>query len=262
MNKEIYFNELSVSDGVKWSHDDLSELGQLFLQLKKFGISTCRISGEVLTEMEVNLPSDYMGNTARILLHTMFKQPFESSAVEERQDDYYLHKWTYQGRDCYGLALAFIVDSLSYSKNSLEWDKATLEIYRDSVAVDVRNISNVSHVQEHSTWIESQLEPVLIETSLLPEQKSISLRDDHGKDKLEKFAKILCRSPYVEKIINSLEFRPWTNKFIGGIKENGVVELILVWEEQRCGVVVQTTGRNRRETEKIAEILQEKYGHR
>ena len=262
MNKEIYFNELSVDDGVKWSHDDLRELGQVFLKLKEFGISTCRISGDVLTELEVNLPRDYIGNNARILLHTMFKQPFESSAVEERQDEYCVHKWTYQGRECYGLALAFIIDSLSYSKTSPEWDKATLEICRDTVTVDVRNISNASHVREHSAWLESQIEPVLVKTSLLPEQKSIRLRDDHGKDKLEKFAKSLRRSPYVEKIINSSEFKPWTNKFIGNVEENGVVELILVWEEQRCGIVVQTTGRNRRETEKIAKILEEKYGHR
>lgn len=262
MNKEIYFNELSVDDGVKWSHDDLRELGQVFLKLKEFGISTCRISGDALTKLLVNLPKDLTGNNARMLLNTMFKYPFESSVVEERQDDYYLHDWTYQGRECYGLALAFIADSLSYSNNSPEWDKAILEICRDTVAVDVRNISNASHVQEHSIWLESQIDPVLVETSLLPKQKTISLRDDHGKDKLEKFAKLLCRSPYVEKIINSLEFRPWTNKFVGDIKGNGLVELILVWEEQRCGMLVQTTGRNRRETEKIAEILQEKYGHR
>ena len=262
MNKEIYFNELSVDDDMKWSHDDLRELGQVFLKLKEFGISTCRISADALTELEVNLPRDYMGNNARILLHTMFKQPFESSAVEERQDEYYVHKWTYQGRECYGLALAFIIDSLSYSKTSPEWDKATLEICRDTVAVAVRNISNASHVREHSTWLESQIEPVLVKSSLLPEQKSIRLRDDHGKDKLEKFAKSLRRSPYVEKIINSSEFKPWTNKFISDIDENGVVELILVWEEQRCGIVVQTTGRNRRETEKIAKILEEKYGHK
>lgn len=262
MNREIYFNELSVNNGVAWNEDNLRDLGQVFRELKKLGISTCRISGEDLSGLEINLPRNPIGNNARMLLHTMFKYPFESPVVEERQDDYYLHEWTFKGQTCYGLALAFIADSLSYSVSSREWNKTILEIQRDRIAVCVRNISNASHVQEHSAWIESQTEPVLVKTLLIPEQKSVNLRDDHGKDKLKEFAKCVLRSPYVEKVINSLEFRPWTNKFIGGIKENGVVELILVWEAQRCGIAVQTTGRNRRETEKIAEILKEKYGHR
>lgn len=262
MSKEIYFNELSVMDEVNWPDSALKELGQTFLKLKKLGMSTCRISGDVLTKLELGLPNNGNGNNARILLHTMFKHPFESPLVEKRQDDYYSHEWTFRGENCYGLALAFIADSLSYSMSSTEWDKSIIKIQRDMVDVPVRNISKACHVQEHSTWLESQVEPELVMTSLQPEEKPIKLRDDHGKDKLLEFSKSILRNPYVEKVINSVEFKPWTNKFIGNVYDNGMIELILVWEEQRCGIVVQTTGRNRAETAKIAEILQKKYGHR
>lgn len=34
------------------------------------------------------------------------------------------------------------------------------------------------------------------------------------------------------------------------------------WTDKGLGLVVQTTGRTRGETEKIADLLQEKYGYR
>ncbi|MFB2898400.1 hypothetical protein ACE1CI_36250 [Aerosakkonemataceae cyanobacterium BLCC-F50] len=46
-----------------------------------------------------------------------------------------------------------------------------------------------------------------------PEKKSISIRDDHGKDILQSFAKKICRSPYVKKVVNSLPFNPKHKKF-------------------------------------------------
>lgn len=262
MIKEIYFNELSKQGFNTWSDHDLEDLGGVFSSLKRFGISTCRISAEDLGSLLLNLPKGRMGNNARILLYTMFKPPYESPGVEARQDEYYIHKWKCRGRECLGLALASITDSLTYSLNSEEWNKPEVEICCDDELMVVRNVSNAYHVQHHSSWLEAQMDTVLIESKFKPYEKTINLRDDHGKDKLEEFAKRLINCPYVDKVINSLAFKPWTNRFLGDIKANGIVELILVWEDNRCGLAVQTTGRNFHETQKIAEILQEKYGHR
>lgn len=180
MIREIYFNELSVSDDMKWSATDLKELGLVYLQLKNMDISTCRISGDVLSNLEMALPSGPTGNNVRMLLRTMFKCPYESPIVEEKQDEYLSHKWTYRDIECYGLALAYIEDSLSYSMNSSEWDSAFLEIKRDTADVIVKNVSRVAHLQKHLDWIELQTEPILVETSLLPEQKPVHLRDDYN----------------------------------------------------------------------------------
>ena len=94
------------------------------------------------------------------------------------------------------------------------------------------------------------------------EDKKIVLRDDHGKDKLLEFSNKLVHSPYVVGVINSLPFQSHNRKFISKIRENGLIDIVLPWTDKGLGLVVQTTGRTRGETEKIADLLQEKYGYR
>lgn len=48
--------------------------------------------------------------------------------------------------------------------------------------------------------------------------------------------------------------------FIRKVKADGLVECVMCWTDKGYGLVIKTTGRNLRETEKIAEILKEQYG--
>lgn len=99
----------------------------------------------------------------------------------------------------------------------------------------------------------------LFETTLKPEQKKISIRDDHGKDKLTEFAKKLVNSVYVIEVINSLPFNSKDTSFIKNISYDGKIELVLHKTDKGLGLVVQTTGRTKRETDKIAKILEKEY---
>jgi len=81
----------------------------------------------------------------------------------------------------------------------------------------------------------------------------------HGKDVLTAFAQKVLQSPYVEGVINSLPFNPHARSFIRNAYPDGSIELVLVWSDEGLGMVVQSTGRNLRETEAIARILKEKY---
>ena len=105
------------------------------------------------------------------------------------------------------------------------------------------------------------LRPVeLISCTDRPEDKKIKLRDDHGKDVLKAFCdKIIC-CEYVCEIVNSIPFSSNDRRFIHRIRSGGIIELVLPWTDKGYGVAVKTTGRNRRETEKISEILKERYG--
>lgn len=96
-------------------------------------------------------------------------------------------------------------------------------------------------------------------SSLSPEQKQIHLRDDHGSNVLEAHAKRLLKSPYVEKIINSTDFKPHCKRYIDKVKCNGQIEIVLLKTEQKCGMVVQTTARNIKEAICIAEELNRKF---
>ena len=92
-----------------------------------------------------------------------------------------------------------------------------------------------------------------------PERKAINLRDDHGKDVLQAFAKKIRRSPYVKKIINSL---PFSSKRIYPIRRTspeGIVEFVLTWTDEGFGLCIQTTGRNLAETNTIALHLKEEF---
>ena len=92
-----------------------------------------------------------------------------------------------------------------------------------------------------------------------PENKPISLRHDHGKDKLLTFSQRLVQSPYITKVINSLPFNPHQNHPIRRTYPDGKIELVLTWTDAGLGVCLQTTGRNLAETNTIAIYLTQKF---
>ena len=87
------------------------------------------------------------------------------------------------------------------------------------------------------------------------------MREDHGMDKLTAFAEKLVHSPYVVEVINSLPYNPKKRRFIKEIKADGLIEIVLPWTDCGLGLVVRTTGRTKKETDRIAHILEEKYGY-
>ena len=73
----------------------------------------------------------------------------------------------------------------------------------------------------------------MIECNLRAEDKEITLRAEHGIDESKNFSKRLIRCPYVIKVVNSLPFHLHERRFIR---------------------------RTLRETERIGEIIEERYG--
>ena len=93
-----------------------------------------------------------------------------------------------------------------------------------------------------------------------PTEKILKLSGDHhGNDKLEAFAKKLFKSEYVESVINNIDFSPKAIKLIKNIFPDGKIEVVLHWESAGYGMVIQTTGKNYRETEAIAKILEKEF---
>lgn len=164
-----------------------------------------------------------------------------------------------------GLGIAYLYNSIgiSFSFDSF-WNQTKHRLYvrgKEAGEYDVVAISHPKHCNDADFISHKDLwKPIeLIESQIIPESKSISLRDDHGKDKLLAFAQKLCRSPYVVEIVNSIPYNPHGTRFISAIKDNGLIEIVLTDTDKGLGLVLQSTGRNMRETEKIANILKEKY---
>lgn len=177
---------------------------------------------------------------------------------------YYLNEARFHSEETEGLAVAYIYDTIAVSFPVNEvWQKVYIKlIERDNEIereVEVRHVSLLKHFEAHKNFIDANKKIILQETALSPSEKIIHLRDDHGKNILTDFAKRLINSSYVVKVINSLPFNPNEDSFIRKIYPDGKIELVLIWTAPGYGLIIQTTGENHRETEKIAQILEENY---
>jgi len=193
----------------------------------------------------------------------------ESAETTFIEKYYYLNEvgeLIFNGKETEGLAVAYIYDTIAVSFPVNEvWQKVYIKLtekdHEIEREVEVRHVSLLEHFESHKNFIEANKEIVLQETELSPYEKTIHLRDDHGKNILTDFAKRLINSSYVVEVINSLPFNSKEGNFIRKTYPDGKIEIVLIWTEKGYGLIIQTTGRNHRETEKIAQVLEEKYYH-
>ncbi|SFN20926.1 hypothetical protein SAMN05421741_102118 [Paenimyroides ummariense] len=204
---------------------------------------------------------------------SFIKRPFGEDVLEEQI--MHLNKFYYHNESvgiiekyCIGLAIGYLKDKVSISLNTnLCWNFPQIsfkEIIDDDFNIQdvlVNNITGEDHISNND--VEKNLiysgELELIGTPVNFSSKSISLRDDHGKDKLKTFSKRLVKSKYVVSIINSLPFNPNDRELIRKVFPDGKIEIVLHWESAGYGIIIQTTGRNLRETEEIAKIIKENF---
>ena len=258
---EAFFNELCLNSIEQLNIKNISDIKKVYKALKGHGINSCRIShDDYLTLYQIALRTQASSRNLLHLILSFFKSPYESEDVEDNQNSFLDHDWTCEGKLCIGLSLAVIMDSVSVSIGEEEWNRSFIAILCDETEKDARNLFGEDTVAAHAEWLEGLLPVQLITCSLKPNEKQINLGDDHGKDVLTAFARRLVMSPYVYGIINSLPFHSGNRKFCHAVRPNGLVEIVLPWTDSGYGIVVRTTGRNLRETEKIAKILEKTYG--
>lgn len=202
------------------------------------------------------------------LLLGLARHPFidDHSAEEERfiQSNFFLQRGE-EKLSVYGLAAAYLYNTLGINFMSSDYWKQlafSLQIEgKEASQITVLAISSVEHCQEEAfkTWKENSREVELIECETPPDQKPIHLREDHGKDALMAFSKRICNSPYVKGVVNSLPYNSYETEFIRKKTANGLIEVVLTQTDKGLGMVIQTTGRTLRETDKIALLLQETF---
>jgi hypothetical protein len=213
-----------------------------------------------------NYCSEPKNRTKATLLRGLFRFPFidENSEEENRyiQNYFYLEKGD-KRIETYGLAVAYLYSTLGIGFCSEPfWNNSKFQLITitDEIASNdiVFCVSKPNHFDDDDlkTFIENNTPLQLIKTNIDPKTKSINLRDDHGKDVLLKFSKKIVNSPYIIEIINSIPYNPHNNEFIRKIYPNGNIEIVLTKTDKGLGIVVKTTGRNKHETEAIADILE------
>lgn len=258
---DLFFNELSLNKTDCISHDSIIAIVEVYRELTKYNITTCRIASEDNTRLFQMISNTPNSINVRNFYFSFFRSPYESDQVEKNQEDYYGHSWTYGAESCIGFALAYLLDSACFSIYSQEWNLPLIRFLKDEVPTDTRNICTKEHVKRHITHLRHNSEIELLPCGIPVSDKKIVLRNDHGMDVLEDFSKRLIHCPYLTGVINSLPYNPYERKFIKKICENGLIEIVLPWTDEGYGIVVKTTGRTMLETEKIAKIIEDEYGY-
>lgn len=258
---DLFFNELSIKGKDSIDNSSIVIIAKVYKKLLEYDVTTCRISSDdnnKLFQMISSLPDSV---NIRNFYFSFFRSPYESEVVEEKQDGYYEHRWTYDGVECIGFALAYLLDSVSFSVYDPKWNIPVVRLLKDDSYNSVKNICVEEHVDMHMLSMLDHAEIDLIECDTQVSDKKIILRNDHGMDVLKEFSKRLVRCPYLVEVVNSLPYNPYERKFIKKIRENGLIEIVLPWTDKGYGIVVKTTGRTFRETERIAELIEEEFGY-
>ncbi len=163
-----------------------------------------------------------------------------------------------------GLALSCLLDTLCVGLASGRvWEKPFINLIRlenaSRIQTSARYLSRTANLSSHEEWIKSLGDIELDKCDLNPEDKLISLSDDHGKDKLMVLARKLVRSIYVKSVLCSLPFDKSGRSFIRKVYPDGRIAITLLRYDAGYSLMVETTGKNTRETKNIADILKEKF---
>ena len=263
--KECFINMLKLYDKTK------TEYGYRHLVFPS-NIGEIKVTSEkTFAQWAFSIP--HQGDKNKVL-SVPFVRPFASDLLEEKIKE--LHRYYYSNNEagikeefCIGLATAFLKQRLAISLASHDcWDTLNIifkEIINEDLEtkdISVKNITSDSHILDEIVRNELMYSGVLtLEKCTLPaDSKIIKLSGDHhGNQKLEAFSKKLFKSEYVVSVINNIDFSPKAIKMIKNIYPDGKIEIVLHWESAGYGMVIQTTGKNYRETEAIAEILRQEF---
>ncbi|MDY0289177.1 MAG: hypothetical protein RBR15_10170 [Sphaerochaeta sp.] len=262
---ELYFNELSLDSSLPVEYAYIINLKEVYRRSKLEGFSVCRFSVSDRKAIFEYLQSNPRLQNIRSIMnfaYAFFASPYEKPLSDLEETQFMENSWSYQGEPCGGLAWACIYDTLSLSIASENWLSPSITILRGSDQASVHHVSMGNHFDDHHDWLGAKKEVSLVPCPIAVEDKHILLRDDHGQNILYALAIKIVRNPYVVGVVNSLPFNPHCHRFIKSVKPNGIVEIVLIWTDSGIGLVVQTTGRNLRETQKIAEHLEEEFGYR
>jgi hypothetical protein len=274
---ELIFNELSMNPPVANKFQailKMQQFAQTVAAARKKGFKRIRSYCELheITLAEQYSAQDWIHDKTvslemKSFLHGMIVRPFikeDDEAVEAQyvEADYYFEK---PENSCYGMAAAYLYDTVLISLAfSPIWEQHELELSVRKATIlkpDFYMVKNIAaktdfEVPIIADFVEQLGNITLLESVLKPTDKKIHLADHHGKKELDAFCNRLKKSTYVIAIRST----NWGGQnFIRKIGKDGSLEIVLVETQRQYALWVQTTGRNYRETEAIAKILEEDY---
>ena len=283
--KEIFFNELSTKPLCN-NDEEIKDRLKEYSQILKFlgntvGIEKVRSKQEMKSlELKKNSTlEDYIRshwveyqNSSISLILAMTIPPFIDDDTEEEKQFVYTDAKLNKGNDLIeaeGLTCAYLAKSfaIGFASEPFWKESHSFELSIHNQQTHVSKGTNVFCISakeqlEKDDFINFVIELFSLKfksSDLKEEDKPIKLRDDHGKNLLNDFAKKLRKEIYVKEIINSLKFSPHSKEFISKVHKDGKIELRLKKTDKGHGLIIQTTAENLLETKYIAATLKKKY---
>lgn len=275
-NRQACFNELSFLD--KDDNEDLflifSNYAKTIKALKTKGFNGVRYEQGITSLVKENLRSIFdlrsnpNGRTLYAFILATARNPYIDSdtQAEERyiNEDFEVkidNVWCV-GQ---GFTAAHLLDTVVISlRTHSKWEELSYVIRNIQDKRKTEQVLNVvipesSETDAINLFIEQRTPLVLEKCNILPQNKSCKFRDDHGSDKLISLWNRLRNCDFVISAINSLEFNPNGKEFIEKCFDDGKMHIRLVESDAGYGMVIQTTGKNKRETMAIGERIMQKY---
>jgi hypothetical protein len=219
------------------------------------------------------MTDDTFPRTEREFFWGLIQPPFINEDDTDIEENYINANYYYEDlrngfikTSCFGLAAAFLYDTLSISfQNGNHWNINSINIIVETKSKTTNElIKNVYSRecffrQDIIDYIQEIGRIQLVETDIFPPDKKIHLAGTHhGKQELQTFWNKLKNCPFVIGA-HSTGFDRSNAKFISKIEPNGEKGVIIFVAKAPFALWVQTTGRNHRETSKIADIIQNEY---
>lgn len=210
-------------------------------------------------------------NQARLML-SMLQPPYiEGNTIAE--DRYITHtarlKREGQEIEAEGLATAYFSEGFAVGFASEDFWRNNIEftlLVKDDISRKrhEQKIFCISALSQFSDslfmdWAINSLQLQFRPSRLHKDLKTVKLRDDHGKNLLEKFSSKIIKESYVVSVINSLPFECNIRKMTRIKEDCSLIEVRMLSTENKIGIVVQTTAQNGLEAAYIAADIERKY---
>ena len=183
---------------------------------------------------------------------------------------YAKYNWFYKEQQIMGLAYAYLNNSFSVSFNNASFDIQLVEIkiIKNNVEelCDIYNIASEKQKKFFECLYTNNKEIELLESSISNDEKrkksfaNLPAVGHHGTNVLKEYINKIFNigeSKYIDYVANSAPQNSKSSKFIR-INEDNTITLRLLWTKEGLGLIIKTTGRNRREVQKIVSILEKR----
>jgi len=279
---ELIYNELSAQplfENTAIANQQMIQLIKTYVKSKSHKFKKIRFN-KSLHEIAISenyTILDWINTTKQRNLKDLLLEartyPFINDDDEQQINEYIKHQYFFENiekqfdkTECLGLAASHIYDTVSISFAEYEIWKSNLiaitkinDETKEENEVEIINVFSPEcfNKTEVKTFIDN-LGAIAPNTSdLLPDEKIIHLSDHHGKKELNDFSKRLVNCPFVI----SIKSTNWGGKrFIRKVFDNGMIEIVLTNTQREYALLVETTGKNYRETRFIADIIENEYG--